>query len=120
MALKGSTLILIEVDNVQFAIIKSWNKMKWDKKSLSLHGIADIELLDKLAGIVHLPPIVAQRRRELHTLQDAVDRERMNPEPVPFCKYPVKMPLYAHQVRGANMAMLTFGWVTPKGGEVHG
>ena len=27
MALKGNTLILVEVDNVQFAIIKSWNKM---------------------------------------------------------------------------------------------
>ena len=24
MALKGNTLILVEVDNVQFAIIKSW------------------------------------------------------------------------------------------------
>jgi hypothetical protein len=120
MALKGSTLILIEVDNVQFAIIKSWNKMKWDKKNLSLHGIADIELLDKLTSIVRLPPIVEQRRQELHTLQDAIDRERINPEPVPFCKYPVKMPLYTHQVRGANMAMLTFGWVTPKGGVAYG
>ena len=120
MALKGSTLILIEVDNVQFTIIKSWNKMKRDNKSLSLHGTADIELLDKLASIVRLPPIVAQRRRELHTLQDAVDRERVNTEPVPFCKYPVKMPLYAHQVRGANMCLLTFGWVTPKGGAEHG
>ena len=120
MALKGSTLILIEVDNVQFTIIKSWNKMKWDKKSLSLHGIADIELLDKLASIVRLPPIVAQRRRELHTLQDAVDHERMNPKPVPFRRYPVKMPLYAHQVRGAYMAMLTFGWVAPEGGTAHG
>ena len=48
MALKGNTLILVEVDNVQFAIIKSWNKMKWDKKSQSLYGTADIELLDKL------------------------------------------------------------------------
>ena len=110
MALKGNTLILVEVDNVQFAIIKSWNKMKWDKKSQSLYGTADIELLDK----------VEQRWRELHALQDAVDRERVNQEPTPFYKYPVKMPLYAHQVRGANMAMLTFGWTAPKGGVAHG
>ena len=111
MALKGSTLILIEVDNVQFAIIKSWNKMKWDKKSLSLHGIADIELLDKLASIVRLPPAIEDRRSRLHALQDAVDAERVNQEPIPFFKYPVKLPLYAHQMRGANMALLTFGWV---------
>ena len=120
MALKGNTLILIEVDAAQFAIIKSWNKMKWDKKSQSLYGTADIELLDKLTSIVHLPSTVEQRWRELHALQDAVDRERVTPEPVPFYKYPVKMPLYAHQVRGANMAMLTFGWMVPKGGVAHG
>ena len=49
-----------------------------------------------------------------------MDRELVNPEPVPFYKYPVKMPLYAHQVRGANMAMLTFGWMAPKGGVANG
>ncbi len=119
MALKGNTLILVEVDNVQFAIIKSWNKLRWDKKSQSLYGTADIELLDKLTSIVRLPSTVEQRWRELHTLQDAVDRERVNPEPVPFYKYPVKMPLYAHQVRGANMCLLTFGWAQP-GGAANG
>ena len=71
MALKGNTLILVEVDNVQFAIIKSWNKMKWDKKSQTLHGFADIELLDKLASIVRLPSTVEQRRRKLYAIQEA-------------------------------------------------
>ena len=37
----------------------------------------------------------------------------MNEHPVPFYKYPVKLPLYAHQTRGANMALLTFGWIGP-------
>ena len=115
MALKGNTLILVEVDNVQFAIIKSWNKMKWDRKAQLLRGTADIELLDKLASIVRLPPAIEDRRSRLHTLQDAVDAERVNQEPTPFFKYPVKLPLYAHQMRGANMALLTFGWVPVKG-----
>lgn len=109
-------IILAEVDNVQFAVIKSWNKLRWDRNSKTLHGTADIELLDKLSSIVRLPPSVERRWRDLHALQDAVDRERVNPEPAPFYKYPVKMPLYAHQVRGANMALLTFGWVPPEGG----
>ena len=89
--------------------------MKWDRKAQLLRGTADIELLDKLASIVRLPPAIEDRRSRLHALQDAVDAERVNPEPTPFFKYPVKLPLYAHQMRGANMALLTFGWVPVKG-----
>ena len=114
MALKGNTLLLADVSNTQFTIIKSWNKMIWDKATKQLRGTADLELLDKLAGISGLTPSVAARRRELRLVLDAVDRERVNPEPRPFFKYPVKLPLYAHQVRGANMALLEFGWVTPE------
>lgn len=114
MALQGSTLLIKDADNVQFTVIKSWNKMKWDKKTQTLKGMADIELLDKLTSIVHLPPGIEAHRQQLHAVQDAVDRERVNPAPEPFCNYPVKMPLYAHQTRGANMALLTFGWVRPE------
>jgi len=114
MALQGTNLILIEVDTAQFAIIKSWNKMRWDKATKQLRGVADLELLDKLAGISGLTPSVAARRRELRQVLDAVDRERVNPHPRPFYKYPVKLPLYAHQVRGANMALLEFGWAPPE------
>ena len=109
MAVDGGTLIIKDADNVQFTVIKSWNTMKCE----TLRGTADLELLDKLSGIVRLPPAAESRRQRLRAVQDAVDRERINPEPVPFFKYPVKMPLYAHQVRGANMAMLTFGWAQP-------
>ena len=38
MALQGTTLILIEVDTAQFTIIKSWNKMRWDKATKQLRG----------------------------------------------------------------------------------
>lgn len=113
MALQGNTLLIKEADNVQFTVIKSWNKMKWNKKLQQLEGIADLELLDKLASIVRLPPAIEAHRAELHRVQDAVDRERVNPEPEPLYKYPVKLPLYKHQVRGANMCLLTFGLVEP-------
>lgn len=111
IALQGTTLLIKDADNVQFTVIKSWNKMKWDKRAQLLRGIADLELLDKLSSIVRLPPAVEDRRSRLHALQAAVDTERTNPEPSPFYPYPVKLPLYAHQMRGANMALLTFGWV---------
>lgn len=119
MALQGNTLKIIEADNVQFTIIKSWNKMKWSKKLQQLEGIADMELLDKLASIVRLPPSIEQYRANLHRVQDAVDRERVNPDPKPAYAYPVKMSLYQHQVRGANMALLTFGLISPEGGAVN-
>lgn len=116
MAIVGTTLKIIEADNVQFTVIKSWSKMRWDRKTQTLTGTADLELLDKLASIVRLPPAVDQRRTELRRIQDAVDRERVNPKPVPFLPPPVKLPLYAHQVRGYDMALLTFGWVAPNEG----
>lgn len=115
MELDGTTLILIEMTSSQFSIIKSWNKMRWNAKLKQLEGTADLELLDKLSGLVRLTPSVEARRQELRRVLDAVDRERINPEPMPFYKYPVKLPLYAHQVRGVNMALLEFGWVPPEG-----
>lgn len=119
MALQGTTLKIREADNVQFTIIKSWNKMKWNKKLQQLEGIADMELLDKLASIVRLPPSIEQHRADLHKVQDAVDRERVNENPEPAYPYPVKMSLYKHQVRGANMALLTFGLISPEGGAAN-
>lgn len=119
MALKDTTLFIKEADNVQFTIIKSWNKMKWSKASQTLAGTADLELLDKLSSIVRLPPAIEARRNELRKIAVAVDRERMNEEPAPFYPYPVKMPLYRHQTRAANMALLTFGWIAPEGGAAN-
>ena len=114
IALQDNVLKLIEVDNVHFTVIKSWNKMKWNRSLRQLEGIADMELLDKLAGLFRLPAHIEAYRRRLHVVQDAMERERMNPAPAPLYDYPVKLPLYQHQVRGANMALLTFGFIEPK------
>ena len=110
----GNTILIVGADNVQFTVIKSWNKMTWDKKNQHLKGIADLELLERLSSLVRLPSAVEDRRNRLRAVQDAVDRERVNQEPIPFYKYPVKLPLYAHQVKAANMALITFGWVPPE------
>ena len=118
MALKGDTLLIKEADSVQLAVIKSWGKMKWTKATQTLAGTADLELLDKLATMVNLPPTVEARRSELHRITDAVDRERMRADPVAFIQAPVKLPLYKHQVRAMNMALLTFGWVDTEGRPV--
>lgn len=112
--LNGNTVQVKDADVVQMSVIGSWNKLRWDRRRQAMTGTADAELLDKLASLVRLPDKVEARRIRLHAVQDAVNYERMNPKPVPLYSYPVKMPLYAHQVRGANMCLLTFGWVAPK------
>ena len=66
MALIENTLLIKEADTVQFAVIKSWGKMKWSKTTQTLSGTADIELLDKLSSIVKLPPHIEALRQSLH------------------------------------------------------
>ena len=113
MALKDGQIVIKEADNNQFLIIKSWSKMKWSKAEQMLYGPADIELLNKLAGIVRLPGPIEERRQKLNEVAAAVDRERMKEDPEPLYKYPVKLSLYKHQIRGANMALMVFGLIEP-------
>lgn len=113
MALKDGQIFIKEADNNQFLIIKSWGKMKWDKGQQMLYGPADIELLNRLAGLVRLPGPIEQQRQKMNRTAQAVDAERVKEEPEPLYKYPVKLPLYRHQVRGANMALMVFGLIEP-------
>ena len=114
MALKDGQILIKDADNMQFTIIKSWNKMKWSKAEQMLHGPADGELLNKLAGLVRLPANIEAERQRLNGIQEAVDAERIKEEPVPLYKPPVKLPMFLHQVRGFNMCLLTFGLVEPQ------
>ena len=124
IAIQGNELKIRGATDKQFATIQRLCEMKWtrlnDEKGLV--GPVNLTALDNLAQILRedglsLPPSAEKRRRELHAVQDAVDRERVSEKPKPAVEYPVKLPLYAHQVRGANMALLTFGWVRPEGGK---
>ncbi|MCM1027835.1 MAG: hypothetical protein NC432_15525, partial [Roseburia sp.] len=93
MALKDGQILIKEADNNQFLIIKSWGKMKWSKAELMFYGPADIELLNKLSGLVRLPGPIEQVRQHLNEVAAAIDRERMKEKPEPLYKYPVKLPL---------------------------
>lgn len=114
MAMKDGKIMLIEVDNTQMAIIKSWNSMKYDRRRNMMIGDCSKELLDKLSKIVRLPPAIESYRQRLDETQRAVDKMRVEKEPEALVKYPVQGSLYEHQVRAANMALLTFGLADPK------
>ncbi len=113
MAMKSGQIIIKEASSVQFTIIKSWGKMKWSRSDQTLSGPADHELLNRLAGMVRLPENIEAERQRMNDVVAAIDKERMKEDPVPLYKYPVKMPLFKHQTRGANMALMVFDLVKP-------
>lgn len=114
MKLENGNLIVADLDNTQFAIIKSWNKMRWNKQRQWLEGPATGELLNKMASIVRLPALIEEERQRINGIQDAVDRVRMMEDPVPIIEPPVKAKMFKHQTRGYLMALITFGLVDPK------
>ena len=113
MKLDDGNIIIVEADSTQYAIIKSWNLTRYDKSHHWIVGVATAELLNRLSGIVRLPEPIENERQRMNAIQEAVDAERMKEDPVPLYKYPVKIPLFRHQTRGANMALLTFGLIEP-------
>ena len=114
MALKDGMLLIKDADATQAAVIRSWGKFRWNKSTQLFQGYAELEALNKLARMVILPPHIETYRKQLEGVQDAVDRERTTKDPKPLVKYPVSKSLYPHQIRAANMALLTFGIIDPK------
>ena len=114
----GPYLQIIDTTEQEYKLIIGWGEMRWIHSKKWLEGYASLELLNKVYGLLNddgkrLPPSIERRRVELQRTRDALNRERANEQPTPFYAYPVKMKLYAHQVRGANMALLNFGWIQP-------
>lgn len=115
MKIENDILIVADTDSTQYAVIKSWNVMRWNRSKQWLEGPATGELLNKMAGIVRLPSSIEAERQRMNGVQAAVDVERMKDVSKPLYDYPVKIPLFQHQIKGANMALLTFGLIEPPG-----
>ena len=105
MAMKDGKIMLIEVDNTQMAIIKSWNSMKYDRRKNMMIGDCSKELLDKLSKIVRLPPAIESYKQRLDETQRAVDKMRVEKEPEALVKYPVQGSLYADSQLEAMASM---------------
>lgn len=114
MAMKDGMLRIIEADVTQAAIIKSWGKMKYSRVNQMYEGQVSAELLNRLATLVRLPASIEELRQHMNAVQEAVDHERVKENPKPLYKFPVTKSLYQHQVRAANMALLTFGMIPPE------
>lgn len=86
MAMKDGKIMLIEVDNTQMAIIKSWNSMKYDRRKNMMIGDCSKELLDKLSKIVRLPPAIESYRQRFYLKWDAARPELRSPSQEPHMK----------------------------------
>jgi len=123
MAIKDGQVILVDVGSETYMTIKGWGLMRWDKQQQALYGPATADLLNHLSELLRgrLPAPAEELRQKLNRIENAVDAQRMEAEPEPLYKFPVKLPLYRHQIRGANMALMVFGLIEPpEGGGEHG
>lgn len=121
MKMQEGILCLAPENAREAAALKSWNQTKWNKGYQCWMVFVSLEMLDKLSALQKqpLPDYIEDKRIRLRAVQDAVDAERMRPEDEvkPFYPYPVKKPLYTHQIRAGNMCLLAFGLLKPPGGE---
>lgn len=117
MKLEDDKIFVIEADEKQASLMKHWG-MRLNRKLAMWSGIVSVELLNRLSTLVPLPGPIEKERRRMIRVGEAVNRERTFPPEslTPLAEYPVKKSLYAHQVRAANMALLTFGIIDPKEG----
>lgn len=115
MALQNGVLRIREMTDEQYQILKSLGRFKWNKTLKELSGIVDLETLDRLSKIVPLPQPIEQYRNELAASAVAVNKLRLEEEPKPLIKPPIKAGIkpYAHQIRAFNMALVVFGLVEP-------
>ena len=117
MAIRDGQVILADVDprSDYYMTIKDWGLMGWSRQNRCFIGAATAELMNKLHELLRgrLPGPAEQLRQRLNRIEKAVDAQRMDPDPKPLYRFPVKLPLYRHQVRGANMALMIFGLIDP-------
>lgn len=90
--------------------MKQSGLMRVEKKTKYLYGTASLRLLDELKKSLGLPKPIDEIRLKMRENMGEIDAERIRESPSEMVRYPVKKKLFEHQIRGANMAILAFGW----------
>ena len=112
-------MIFVRASKEEEAVIKTWRLMKKDKEKGYWYGSISRPLLENLKRNGGLIPPAKKILDEMLTVQAAVNTERIKPDSKIKAryKYPVKVKLFTHQTRAANMALMVFGIVDPKEGQ---
>lgn len=114
MGIVGNYLVVYEAGPTYGSMIRSWGLMKYRAREQKWTGRVSRDLLERFAEIVRLPPYIQAVLDDMRKVQAAVDLERSLPDPAPLTRYPVRKNLYQHQIRAANMALVTFGIIAPE------
>lgn len=116
ITMKDGQIVLGDM-GAYYGALRSWGLLTYHKPTQTLRGAVSLELLDNLSGLGRLPREIEAERQRLRAVKEAIDAERGNEHPVPLVHYPVKAKLFEHQIRGCNLALLTFGVVDPQTAE---
>lgn len=98
--------VYIQNTKEEYPIVKSLPNAKFDKKIKAWVVPATLDILNRIQRFIKLTPKIKAERQRLQKKQNKIDAERLNENPIPLAKYPVKVNLFKHQLRGANMALI--------------
>lgn len=110
LSIQDSDLVAAQLTSVQYVTIRGWNMMRWDRSAQAMRGKLCRELLEHFRNFGGLPAEIENVFQSLCRKEQELADERNTSDPKPLIAYPVKVNLFTHQIRGANMALLTFGW----------
>lgn len=113
VAVVDGEIICAEVGSY-YEQLRATGRFKWNRADKTMRGAMGLISLNALADCCKLPPKLAEERERLQELTDAIEVQRRAKNPVPLVPFPVRAELMAHQIRGANMALLYFGAVTER------
>lgn len=112
IAMFDGAITLAEIDPLRLEQLRRIKSLRWSRSTHTMQGPVTISLLEELNRLFRLPKPELDELKRLQAIRGDVERERLDPDPKPLVKYPIKnATLFKHQVKGANMAILIFGAV---------
>lgn len=106
IAIQNDVIIVAE-PNEKYQVLKSLG-FRYQKSDRTLRNDLTLQNLERLGKIISLPPSFVEVKNRLMQNQLIIDEMRKEPEPTPMFNYPVNVELFKHQIRAANMAMISF------------
>ena len=98
--------VYIQNTKEEYPIVKSLPNAKFDKKIKAWVVPATLDILNRIQRFIKLTPKIEAERQRLQKKQNKIDAERLNENPVPLAKYPVKVNLFKHQL-STNISAIT-------------
>ena len=110
IAIVGNEIICAEC-GAYYENLRATGRFKWNRADKTMRGRFGLITLNALSECCKLPPKIAEQWDRLRAMDAAIKAQKCSEAAVPLVDYPVKADLMAHQIKGANMALIQFGLV---------